>query len=571
MPLSGLRVSKQTVIRSVVAGLVMAVVGIPGGIANGLLAGVNPIYGVYSMIAGTTVAALFTSSVIMNVDSTGATALATFDALGDAAPEDQLGQLVVLSLLVGLFMLALGTLRLGFLVRFISNSVMVGFLSGLGVLTILGQVGDLTGFTSDKDNKVGRTIDTLFNWTEIDGTTLLVGLITIVVIVTVNQTRFEKYSFLVGVVSTTALVAAVSSLDVPLVGDSTEIPRSAPSLNMPDISLVPGLLLPAAAIAIIALVQAAGVSGSVPNPDGDYPDPSGDFRGQGAANVAVGFVGGIPVGGSLSGTILIQAMGGRSRWANISTGVFTLVAVLLIAPLIEKIPMPTLAGLLVVIGFSMINVPRIQTVWNTGASSLTVMVLTFVASLVAPIHIAVALGVVAHVAVHIFRSADAVRLEQIVLQDDGLFAEAEAPRLLPSNDVVVLQPVGSLFFAGVDELDEKLPTIGDATGTVVIFRLRDRDEVGSTFIRSIERYTRDLHEAGNTLMLEGMSQHALDQMQRTALLDLIGEENVFSGRPQFFASLREAQAAAERWSKEPAGGNPDPDTPDGDTPDVDQR
>jgi len=571
MPLSGLRVSKQTVIRSVVAGLVMAVVGIPGGIANGLLAGVNPIYGVYSMIAGTTVAALFTSSVIMNVDSTGATALATFDALGDAAPEDQLGQLVVLSLLVGLFMLALGTLRLGFLVRFISNSVMVGFLSGLGVLTILGQVGDLTGFTSDKDNKVGRTIDTLFNWTEIDGTTLLVGLITIVVIVTVNQTRFEKYSFLVGVVSTTALVAAVSSLDVPLVGDSTEIPRSAPSLNMPDISLVPGLLLPAAAIAIIALVQAAGVSGSVPNPDGDYPDPSGDFRGQGAANVAVGFVGGIPVGGSLSGTILIQAMGGRSRWANISTGVFTLVAVLLIAPLIEKIPMPTLAGLLVVIGFSMINVPRIQTVWNTGTSSLTVMVLTFVASLVAPIHIAVALGVVAHVAVHIFRSADAVRLEQIVLQDDGLFAEAEAPSELPSNDVVVLQPVGSLFFAGVDELDEKLPTIGDATGTVVIFRLRDRDEVGSTFIRSIERYTRDLHEAGNTLMLEGMSQHALDQMQRTALLDLIGEENVFSGRPQFFASLREAQAAAERWSKEPAGGNPDPDTPDGDTPDVDQR
>lgn len=564
LPLAGLRVSKQTLIRSVVAGLVMAVVGIPGGIANGLLAGVNPIYGVYSMIAGTTVAALFTSSVIMNVDSTGATALATFDALGDAAPEDQLGQLVVLSLLVGLFMLALGTLRLGFLVRFISNSVMVGFLSGLGVLTVLGQVGDLTGFTSDKSNKVGRTIDTLFNWTEIDGTTLLVGLITIAVIVAVNQTRFEKYSFLVGVVSTTALAAVVSSLDVPLVGDSTEIPRSVPSLNMPDISLIPSLLLPAAAIAIIALVQAAGVSGSVPNPDGDYPDPSGDFRGQGAANVAVGFVGGIPVGGSLSGTILIQAMGGRSRWANISTGVFTLAAVLLIAPLIEKIPMPTLAGLLVVIGLSMINVPRIQTVWNTGASSLTVMVLTFVASLVAPIHIAVALGVVAHIAVHIFRSADAVRLEQIVLQDDGLFAEAEAPVQLPSNDVVVLQPVGSLFFAGVDELDEKLPNIGDARGTVVIFRLRDRDEVGSTFIRSIERYTRDLHEAGNTLMLEGMSQHALDQMQRTALIDLIGEENVFSGQPQFFASLREAQDAAERWQRS------DLETPDGGTPDVDR-
>jgi len=562
--LTGLKVSRQTFVRSAIAGLVMALVSIPGGIANGLLAGVNPIYGVYSMIAGTTVGALFTSSVVMNVDSTGATALATFDALGDVAPEDQLGHLVVLSLLVGVIMLILGFLKLGFLVLFISNSVMVGFLSGLGVLTILGQVGDLTGYASDKGNKVSRTIDTLLHWTEIDGTSVLVGVVTIAVIVAVNRTHLEKYSFLIGVAFTTVLVAAVSSLDVPLVGDSTDIPRSVPSINLPELSLIPGLLLPAAAIAIIALVQAAGVSGSIPNPDGDYPDPSGDFRGQGAANVAVGFVGGVPVGGSLSGTILIQSMGGRSRWANISTGVFTLVSILLIAPLIEKIPMPTLAGLLIVIGFSMINVPRIQTVWNTGLSSLTVMVLTFAASLVAPIHIAVAIGVVAHIAVHIFRSAEAVRLERIVVQDDGLFAEAETPKELPSNDVIVLQPVGSLFFAGVNELDEKLPTIGDATGTVVIFRLRDRDEIGSTFIRSIERYTRDLHSAGNTLMLEGMNQHALDQMQRTELLDLVGENNVFIGQPQFFASLREAVAAAENWSNEPPSDDPDRDSTDDD-------
>jgi SulP family sulfate permease len=361
---------------------------------------------------------------------------------------------------------------------------------------------------------------------------------------------------------TTILVAAVSSLDVTLVGDSTDIPGSVPSLNLPDLTLIPKLVLPAAAIAIIALVQAAGVSGSVPNPDGDYPDPSGDFRGQGAANVAVGFVGGVPVGGSLSGTILIQTMGGRSRWANISTGVFTLVSILLIAPLIEKIPMPTLAGLLVVIGFSMINVPRIETVWTTGLPSLTVMVLTFAASLVAPIHIAVAIVVAAHIAVHIFRSAEAVRLERIVVRDDGSFAEDEVPAELPSNDVVILQPVGSLFFAGVSEFEEKLPTIGSASGAVVILRLRDRDEVGSTFIRSLERYTRDLHSAGNTLMLEGMNQHALDQMRRTALLDLIGEDNVFVGRPQFGAALREAVVVAQRWSNKSAGDDRDGDMND---------
>ena len=142
----------QYFISDLVVGLVMALVSIPGALANGLLAGVNPLHGLYSMIAGTSVAALFTSSVIMNVDSTSATALATFNALS-GIPEDQhLEYLVVLSLLVGLFMLIFGILKLGFLVRFISNAVMTGFLSGLGVVTILGQVGDLTGYSSDGQN-----------------------------------------------------------------------------------------------------------------------------------------------------------------------------------------------------------------------------------------------------------------------------------------------------------------------------------------------------------------------------------------------------------------------------------
>ena len=107
------------------------------------------------MIAGTSVAALFTSSVIMNVDSTSATALATFDALSGVPDDQTLAYLVVLSFLVGLFMLIFGILKLGFLVRFISNAVMTGFLSGLGVLTILGLVGvhdlySLVGFLENQ-------------------------------------------------------------------------------------------------------------------------------------------------------------------------------------------------------------------------------------------------------------------------------------------------------------------------------------------------------------------------------------------------------------------------------------
>ena len=547
MGMTGLKVPRKTLLNDLVTGLVMAVINVPQALANGVLAGVNPVFGLYSMIVGTTVAAFVTASVFMNVDSTSATALTAGEALASVTSEEHLGYLVVLGLLIGLFMLVFGLLKLGFLVRFVSNAVMTGFLSGLGVLTVLGQVGDLTNFYSEAGNKVFRAIDTVLNFREIDLPTLFIGLATIVTILLVERTPLKRYAYLVALVLVTVLVPLLGLESVTLVGDTTDIPRTIPIPHLPDLSLVPSLILPALAIALIALVQAAGVSQSVPNPDGEYPDPSGDFRGQGIANLAVGLAGGLPVGGSVSGTALVRSSGAQSRWANIFTGVFGLVVVLLFAPLVELIPLAALAGLLVTVGAGMVNVPRLRTVWNTGPAPLTIMAITFVTTLFTPIQVAVALGVVLHILLHVFRSAEAVRLERIVPEADGTFFEGEVPEALPSGEIVVLQPIGSLFFAGVAELEEHLPKVGQAQGTVVIIRLRDRDEVGSTFIRTIQRYTESLRARGNVLMLEGLSEKVLDQIERTELLDLIGEENVFLGQPQYGASLRQALAASEAW------------------------
>jgi SulP family sulfate permease len=542
-----LKVPRKTLFNDLIAALVMASGTVPGSLANAVLAGTNPVYGVYSTIAGTAVAAVFTSSVIMNVDTTSATAIATGDTLSGIAPEQHLEYLVVLSLLVGLFMLLFGFLKLGFLVRFISNAVMVGFLSGLGAITILGQAGDLTGYYSEAPNKVFQTIDTIFNFREIDPATFIVGLLTIALIVVISRTRFERYSFLIAMVVTTILVLLPVFDSVAVVGDTTDIPQGLPPLNLPNLSLIPGMVLPALAVAIIALVQASGVSQSIPNPDGDYPDPSGDFRGQGAGNVAVGFLGGLPVGGSLSGTIFLQSVGGVSRWANIFTGLFAALSLLILAPLIELLPMPTLAGMLVVIGVSMINVPRIETVWHTGAMPLTIMIITFVFTLFTPVQVAVAVGVALHILLYVYKSAEKVRVERLVPTGDGGFIEDVVPEVLTSRAVVVLQPIGSLFFAGAAEFEDDLPDVGEAHRAVVIFRLRDRDEVGSTFIRLIERYAKSLQVGGNKLMLDGLNERVLEQLEETEVLDLLGRENVFLAKPRFGEALQDAVAAAERW------------------------
>ncbi|MGD9092277.1 MAG: SulP family inorganic anion transporter [Anaerolineales bacterium] len=545
--MSGLKVPRKTLFKDMIAGLVMSIITVPGSIANGVLAGVNPIYGLYSTIFGTTVAALFTSSVIMNVDTTGATALAAGGILSGKAPEVHLEYLVVLVILVGMYQLIFGLLKLGDLTDFISNSVMTGFIAGVAIQAIIGQVGDITGYYSEVPNKILRVLDTLLNISMIDVATLGIGLLTILLILGVERTRFARFAYIIALAVSTLAVQVLGLDSVILVGDTTDIPQAIPKPNLPTLSLVFEMIIPAFAIAIIGLVQSAGVSQSVPNPDGKYPDPSGDFRGQGIANLVTGFFGGLPVGGSLSGTALLRSIGGRTRWGNIFTGLFSLMIVLLFANLIELLPLTAIAGLIVVVGFSLINVPRIQTAWHTGPASATIMLITFVGTLLMPIHYAVFLGVLLHILLYAFQSAEAVRVECVIPQEDNTYIEAQVPKELPSNDVVILQPIGSLFFAGAAKLEDQLPEVGQAKGSVVILRLRDRDEVGSTFIRIVERYVRALQAQDNLLMLSGLNKHVLEQLEKTDLLELIGEENVFPAEARFGAAVDKAVRAAETW------------------------
>jgi SulP family sulfate permease len=455
--------------------------------------------------------------------------------------------LVVLVILVGLFQLIFGLLKLGSLTDFISNAVMTGFITGIAVQAIIGQVGDLTGYYSDAANKIVRVFDTAVHFREIELATLGIGLLTIAIIIGVERTRFARYAYIVSLAVATIAVPLLGLDSVALVGDVTEIPQSLPTFHVPDLSLVVGLIVPAFAIAIIGLVQSAGVSGSIPNPNGEYPDASGDFRGQGIANTVTGFFGGLPVGGSLSGTALLRAIGGRTRWANIFTGLFSLVIVLLFANLIEALPLSAIAGLIVIVGISIVNLPRIQNAWHTGRAPTAIMFITFIGTLLMPIHYAVFLGVFLHILLYVFQSAEAVRVEQIVILEDGRYAEAAPPEQIPDDGIIILQPIGSLFFAGAAKFEDQLPAVGQAKRAVVILRLRDRDEVGSTFLRVVERYTRSLQVSGNKLMLAGINTRVQEQLAETDLLELIGPENVFLSGPRFGMAVEQALAAAEEW------------------------
>jgi SulP family sulfate permease len=529
------------------AGFTFAVVNIPQAMANALLATVNPVLGLYTLMIATPIGAIFTSSIYMNVSTTSALSVATGDALVGVPDAEKAASVAVLVLLVGILQLLAGLFRLGSFIRFVSKSVMVGFTTGVALLIILGQVDELTGYSSRFSGKILQLADTILNLGQLDNPTLAIGLLTIGLIFGIGRTRFNKAAFIIALLVATLVTYLFNLETVATVGQIATIPDSLRNFNLPNLVLIPDLLASAAAIAIIGLVQGAGVSQSYPNPNGKFPDLSGDFRGQGLANIATGFFQGIPGGGSLSGTSLVVNTGMQSRWANILAGLFIVPLVLLFKGVISLIPMPALAGLLIVVGYQSLKPHDIEMVWQTGQVSRVAMGLTLAATLTLPLQFAVFVGVAVSILMHVFQSSNQVRLVQFTIPPHGFPIETPVPPRLHDREVVVLHAYGSLFFAAASTIETQLPEVNNAREAAVIFILRGRDDVGSTLITVLDRYARALQAGNGRLLLAEVDEKVHDQLQRTGLLRLLGEENVYLAQPQLGVALNLALESVSAW------------------------
>ena len=547
-----------------VAALTFAVVNVPQAMGHALLAMVNPVLGIYTLMVAVPIGAIFSSSVFMNVSTTGALSVAAGVVLLDFPAEQRAEALIVLVLLVGVIQLLAGLFRLGFLIRFVSNAVMTGFLNGVAVLIILGQLSDLTGYQSSFSNRVAQALDLLLRIGQIDLQVTTIGLSTLALIIGLLWHKgLRRFAFIIAIAVATVVLAvltlqamptATGFAAVPTVGDIGVIPRYMPQLELPQLSLVLSLWLPALSIAIIGLVQGAGVSQGTPNPDGRYPDVSRDFVGQGAANMATSLVGGIPAGGSVSGTALIVGAGARSRWSNVFVGLFVALIVVLAAPLVERVPMPALAALLIVAGYQGLRMEQAVMAWKTSRISRVVMLVTFIATLVVPLQFAVLFGVALSILLNTIRQSNKVVVRQWVLQPQGFPLEQPAPHQLPSHQLTLLHIYGSLFFAAAKNIEDALPNVGNSSHAVVAIGLRGETEIGSTFVAVLQRYARTLQQRQGKLMLVGVDPLVREQLAKTGVLTHIGAENVFMATPQLGEALNRAVAAADVWLGQSPGG-----------------
>ena len=542
--------ARRTLGKDLGAGLVLGLESVPDGLAAGVLAGVNPLFGLYSYMFGTMAGALTTSSTFMVVQATGAMAIVVADI-----PQVRVGgsegnaALFTVAVLTGGIMLVLGLARVGRLVRFVPNAVMTGFINAIALNIVLGQLDNFTGYASKASNRLLRAVDTMLNVASYSWAAVLVGGVTILLIVLLERTRLGALGIVAAITLASVLAQVLDLAAVEILRDITDVPNALPTPVLPDLSLVGVLLVPALSLAFVGAVQGAAISSSIPNEDGAYPDVSGDLRGQGIASIVAGVFQGLPVAGSLSATGLLRTAGARTRLATLSAGVVMVVTVLLFADLVGYVATPALAGLLMVVGGRALKPDRVLMVWRTGLVQATVLVTTFVLTMVIPLQYAVLVGVGLSVVLYVVKQSNRITIRRRVFDQTARWpAEEDPPAEIPSREIVVLQPYGSLFFAAAPVFEEQLPDASrHSHGSVVIIRLRGKEDVGSTFIAVVTRYSEQLREVGARLMLAGVSDRVYGQLRDTRAVDVIGDDNLFRVTPSVGESMQRAMDAAQAW------------------------
>jgi SulP family sulfate permease len=486
--------------------------------ANGVLAGVSPVHGLYASFVGRVAGGLSASTKMMVITTTSAAALTAGSAVASVPDDRRSEALVWLTLIAGAVMVVAGVVGLSRYVRFVSQSVMLGFLTGLSLNIFFGQLPALTGAPSQGNFALTKALNVLFHPTAMHLPSVAAGLGAIVLLAVLSRTRLASFASLVALLIPTGIVILIGIPEVATVSDLGAIPQGLPMPQLPSLTaLTPSVISGAFAVAAIVVVQGAGVAEAAPNLDGSRSSSRRDFLAQGVANLASGLFGGQPVGGSVGATALNASVRARSRWAAIWSGVGVALVLVAFSTAVGYVLLPTLAAFLVFAAIKSLKPAEIWSVAHAGRNSMVALVVTLIATLLLPVAAAVAVGVGISLILQLNQEAVDLRVVELYPVPDDQFAVRPPPENLTSDSVLVLDVYGSLFFAGAKTLQHLLPQVGLASNVSVILRLRGRTTLGSTFLGVASDYADRLQRNGGRLYLTGLDPAVLKVWESEAL------------------------------------------------------
>ncbi|MCB1113708.1 MAG: SulP family inorganic anion transporter [Chlamydiia bacterium] len=536
------------------AGFITALFSMPIGMAYAKVAGVNPIYGLFSGMWATSIAAMTSATPQMICTVTGAIAISTKSVLDLAGIQsDQMPEaLFALTFLIGLIMLLMGLLKLGGIIDFVSNTVMTGFIVGIAYLIILGELGELVGIDLKSTSKLQLFVEWIQRFKEWDPLTAIVGLGSIVLM---SGLRFfpktRQLAPVVTIVFFTLLVQLGAWDSVIRVGDEVAQTSRLPSFSLPDYTLFPKLIVGAFSVALIALTQAAGVSSALPHTLNMKPSHSKDFIGQGLGNLVGSFFQSMGTGGSLSISGISLGAGAETRLAGISQGIFMALIVFFAGSLISYIPVASISGVLCVVAglFIVVKIDDIKLITKTSKASFFVMCLTFLLALLIPLQWTIFLGAALSMLFFVWRSSQEIHLACWEKMKSGDFKKGKVPEKLGSKDLMILDYEGIGFFGEVPRIEHLMPSIENTKSAVIIWKMNDTEDVHSTFLKWLKEFVEQFQSQGNKFILEGVSAPLYKELEEAGLVRLIGSDYIFSTQEGILSSLNRAIQAGEAWIK----------------------
>ncbi len=526
--------SKDQFIKDVIAGIIVAIIALPLSIALALASGVGPEQGIYTAIVAGFVISAFGGSA---VQVSGPTAAFATIVAGIVA-EHGLDGLAVATILAGIILIIMGFCRLGNLIKFIPFTITTGFTSGIAVTIILGQLKDFFGVTYPEGMPTVETMEKVrafiagidtWNWHA-----LLVGVVCLAILYLLPKFFDRVPPSLIAVIVGIAMTKLLP-LNVNTIGDLYTISSALPSLHVPDISysLVRQMLPDAFTIAILAAIESllsCVVADGMIN--GKHRSNT-ELAAQGLGNVASALFGGIPATGAIARTAANIKNGGRTPVSGIVHAIVLLLVLVLLMPYAALIPMPTIAAILIMVGYNMSGWRKFVRLVKTAPKSDTAVLLaTFLLTVIFDLVVAIEVGMLAACILFMKRMSEETSVERwkYVEEIEGAdeaenlkeLAEQENLRHIPMS-ISVYEITGPLFFGAADQLKE----IGIGTHTrCLILRMQGVPALDVTAMNALQELRLRCKRQKITLVLSHVNEQPYRAMEKAGFIDKIGTENV---------------------------------------------
>lgn len=551
------RLDRETLRRDLIAGLTGGLVLVPQGVAFATIAGMPPEYGLYAAMLPAIVAALWGSSWHLVSGPTTAISIVVFATISPLAPAGSpqyVALVLTLTLLVGLFQLALGLLRLGTLVNFVSHTVVVGFTTGAAVLIAASQVKNFFGIEIARGASVKAVLTGLASqWQAINPWVTAVAVATILASLACRR-WWPRVPPMIAAMVAGSLVAAL--LDVIGGGPAATGIRSIgalaiglPPLSAPDLSpaTLEALTPVAIAVALLALTEAVSISRAIALRSHQRIDGNQEFIGQGLSNVAGAFFSGYASSGSFNRSGLNYSAGARTPMAAVFSALFLLLIMLFLAPLAVFLPIPAMAGILFVVAWGLIDLHHIREILHASRQEAAILLATLAATLSLNLEFAIYIGVLLSLMLYLNRTSRPPLLA-LAPGEHGWPGSFKADPAPPGRaPLTVVRLNGSVFFGAVNHLQHALQQIDERDPQrrhllLLAGGVNFVDFAGAQLLAQEARRRRAL---GGALYLYNAKPEVLEMLRRTGADQAIGAEHLLAAGRDAVRMIRAEIDAAE--------------------------